>query len=333
MTLRRVIQAAGAACLLLALALLAGEPAVRSSPAQAPEDVQSHTFSLLAGGPLGLTGVHPADLMAVGGIPLIACEDLGLFCEDLDLGIQDELSSLSFGVDFSDDTLPPVQFSVAPGAQGTEGSAVRLEAGCSPAEPQADVFSSSLSGANSQDLDGDGEACATNSGYGLLIEEAADQDVDALAADPCRSIDFNCDGLPDEPVYFTLSGGSPTLALLDATPADILVAGSAYLLEVWASGNDQLGLADGDSVDALCLSEDGDGLFGDGDRLLISLAPGSPSLATIGAGAADLLYANPPRVYLTARDLGLLSDDDVDALLCGAAFNVNRLYLPVIQHR
>jgi hypothetical protein len=276
--------------------------------------------------------VYPADLLGAGGVPLVTCEDLGLVCFDQTSGARDELSGLSFGADFSDDALPPVEFSVAAGSQGMPGTAVRLEAGCTPAQQQADVFSSHLDTANSQDLDGDGQACATNAGYGLLIEEDPAHELDALEADPCRSLDFDCNGLPDSPVYFTLEAGSPSLTALGAAPSDILAAGSAYVLEVWAAGETQLGLAAGDVIDAICLQEDGDGQFSSGDRLLFSLAPGSPSLAAIRATPADLLRANPLGVFLAAGSLGLLPGDDVDALLCGSALDSHRLHFPVVIH-
>jgi hypothetical protein len=299
-----------------------------------PPDVQNQSFGVTATSVLTATGVHPADILGAGAAPLIPCEHLGLLCFDFNSGAVDEIAGLSFGVDFTESTLPPVQFSVDRSSRGRAGSAVRAEADCSPAQAHADVFESAFDGANAQDLDGDGSACANNAGYGLSLNESSQSDaLGALDRDPCQTVDLNCDGVPDQTIYLTLAPGSPTLALLGATSADILASGADFVPGVWAAGVANLGLRAGDVIDALCLFEDGDGVYGQGDRLLFSLARGSPTLTQSAAGPADLLLPAPPRVAVPAAALGLEATDNVDALSCTQTVTRLDLYLPVISKR
>jgi hypothetical protein len=206
---------------------------------------------------------------------------------------------------------------------------------CDPAQAQADVFESALDSSNSQDLDGDGDPCAGNEGYGLgLAETVATDNVDALARNPCLSVDLNCDSVPESAIYLTLAKDSPTLAMIGASTADILVSGLEYAPTVWADGEEELGLAAGDVIDGLCLAENGDGLFDAKDVLVFSLAPNSPSLSQLSARPGDLLQASPMRRIVSAGNLGLLPNDNVDALSCTnripAALD-EETYLPLIQ--
>jgi hypothetical protein len=283
---------------------------------------------------LTTTGVHPADILGAGAALLIPCENLGLLCVDFNSSAMDEIAGLSFGVDFTESALPPIQFSVDRASRGRAGSAVRAEADCSPAQAHADVFESAFDGNNVQDLDGDGVACAGNAGYGLSLSENSQSDtLNALDRDPCQTVDLNCDGAPDQAIYLTLAPGSPTLALLGATSADILASGADFVPTVWAAGAANLGLQAGDVIDAFCLFEDGDGVYGQGDRLLFSLARGSPTLTRIAAGPADLLVPAPPRVAVPAAALGLEATDNVDALSCTQAVTRLDLFMPLISRR
>jgi hypothetical protein len=299
----------------LLLAVLA-RPGQAQPPAFTPPNlVQGQSYSIRAGDATAINGLHPADILGAGPIVLIACADLGLVCYDAGGGV-DDLNALSYGADFTDPDLPPVQFSVSPGATGRANTAVAAEAGCSPAQPQADVFESAYDGDNNQDLDGDGTACGGNAGYGLGLVEAAQGDsVDALATDPCETVDLDCDGVPDRPVYFSLTPNSPSLTLLGASASTILVAGGGPFAELWATGS-TLGLALGDVIDALCLSEDGDGVYSANDVVVVSLAPGSPTLATLGASSGDLIGTAPLRVMARASELGLASGDNLSAAQC-----------------
>jgi hypothetical protein len=331
MKIANLIHPASRLLLLVPLALLAmtaqQPPAATHAP---PAAVQSQGFSITAAGPATATGVHPADILGLGGAPLIPCENLGLLCYD-EAGAQDDIAGLSFGEDFTEGELPPVQFSVAAGARGADGSAVRSEADCTPAQPQADVFETALDNTNLQDLDGDGAACASGEGFGLSLTEAEESDnVDALERDPCQWVDLTCDGTPEAAIYLTLAPGSPTLTLLGASAADILVSGVEFVPMVWASAAD-LGLAATDHIDALCLHEDGDGVYSNADQLLFSLAPGSPTLTTLSASPADLLRPGLVAVGVPASALGLLTTDDVDALTCSQTFVFSDLYLPLVD--
>jgi hypothetical protein len=315
----------------LAAAFLFIGPAAFSLPNAPPPQVQGLSFTTSTGGPLGNTGVHPADLLSAGGVPLVACENLGLLCTDGATGAKDEILGLSFGDDFSPQGLPGLLFSVAPGSQGAPTTAVRLEASCTLSEALSDAFETLIDSGNLQDLDGDGIACSSNSGFGLLISEGASIDeLAALERDPCQSIDFDCDGIPEAPVYLTLKAGSPSLVLINATPADILVSGATAQPQVWASAA-QLGLRLGDVIDALCIRSNGSLAFTRQDQILLSLAPGSPSLAALNASPADLFHPAPLGVAYHASQLGLLSSDNLDALLCDQPLAAIQLMLPVIR--
>jgi hypothetical protein len=313
---------------LILIAAVTGAPA---SPHTPPADVQSFSFSVARAGPATALGLRPADILVAGGIVSIACEELGLVCTDPDTNAVDDLSALSYGGDFIADGLPALHFSVKTGALGAAGSAVSAEAGCSPSQPQADAFQTEFDGSNAQDLDGDGIACAGNGGYGLTLSETpTSDDVDALERDPCQSVDLDCDGRLDNPIFFALTTDSPSLTNISATAADILAATGDFLPVVYAD-HSSLGLVSGDAIDALCLQENGNGALDSGDKVLISLASASPSLATLGANAGDLLSVAPLRIYRSAGQMGLAANDDLDAALCSANVVFGELYLPIIQ--
>jgi hypothetical protein len=248
-------------------------------------------------------------------------------------GAEDDIAGFSFGEDFSSVGLPPLQFSVDRGSQGTAGSAVGIEAGCSPPEPHADAFETAFDGLNYQDLDGDGVACGGNAGFGLVLTETettASDNVDALGRNPCLFVDLNCDGTPENPVYLVLAPGSPTLDMIGATPADILMTGVGYGPVVWAEGAVDLGLAMDDAIDALCIQESGNGVYDVGDQVAFSLAPGSPTLISLGASPAAVLRADPPSLAVSERVLGLVAADNLDALVCSSVLPANHLFLPLV---
>lgn len=279
--------------------------------------------------PADILSLVPPDVSGAGQLPYarIPCANLGLTadgCDDGADGDQDDLDGLSFGDDGRAEGAALVEFSVAPGAQGLPGSAVDVQIGCPPAdpgispEPESDVFSSGLDGANKLLFDGNGPVGACTSAFplGLLESIAAREDLDALDGRDVAAVDPDGDGVPQRPVYFSLRAGSPSLAAVGVSPAGVLVTSHGAAPAVYASAA-SLGLAPGDDLDALCLREDGDGAFGAGDLLYFSLAPGSPSLATAGAGPGDLLSpAVPPVVARSAATLGLVASDDVDAIAC-----------------
>jgi len=146
----------------VAVLLLATQAASATGPP--PPDAQRQSFSVTVGSPLLATGVDPADVLIAGPVLAIPCGSLGLLCGPTLIEWRDQLGGLSYGLDFTQEG-PPVQFSVSFGSQGAPDTAVRAEATCSPAEPQADVFASSMVGSNTQYVDGNGIPCATNAGW------------------------------------------------------------------------------------------------------------------------------------------------------------------------
>ncbi len=277
-------------------------------------------LSITGAGSSGTSGVHVA----------ISCSNLGLSgdgCDGSD-GTQDDLDALSFGHDFSPGT-DSVEFSVGPGSVGVAGSAVAQQAACLPPEPQADEFSSARSAANSLLLDGDGlsNGCPTATGLGLMERPTSDN-LDAIAGEPPSVVDTNGDGLLDEPVYFSLAPGSPTLATLGRSPADILWT-VGYQPGLYASVA-QLGLQPSDDIDAVCIADHGSQAIyePDVDKVLFSLAPGSPTLAALGASPADVL-APGPKIAIHAWELGLLPADNLDAMTCHSISGGSAATIPV----
>ncbi len=267
------------------------------------------SISMVGGGASGTASLHTA----------ISCTNLGLTAAGCSMsGPQDHLDALSFGHDFGAGTAP-FWFSVAPGSTGLGGSAVAMQAACSPADPpQADLFSSARDGTNSLILNGDTapNGCPGATSLGL-IERPTSDNLDAISGEPPSQVDTDNDGILDRPVYFALAPGSPSLAALSRGPADILWT-AGFQPGLYASAA-QLGLQATDQIDGVCISHSGTGQAYDParDKVLFSLAPGSPTLSTLGASAADLL-APGPKVFVHAWELGLKSTDNVDALHCAA---------------
>lgn len=280
---------------------------------------QLPTFSVAPG-----TALDAGDLHEIGNPPIV-----GLTRASLGLVAGDDVDALSYGRDSFATGQTTVAFSVDPTSDGAPGSSVSAEA--AGGEAEGDEFVSYLQNTNQ-----------------LLVDEQslvlpANADLDALTNQPTRAVDAEGDGSAEAPVFLSLAPGSPTLTTLGASAGDLLVSRGG-VLSIFAT-RAQMGLVAGDDVDALCLqkaglpfatlragstlqgppSQTGDGNF---DHALISLAPGSPSLAARSYSAADLLATNfspsrpnlatnnPPPVFATAAELGLLATDDVDALKC-----------------
>jgi hypothetical protein len=271
-------------------------------------------FNVNAGGGGGLGGAS--------GVR-IPCAGLGLTGDGCDSGADgdiDDIDALSFGQDFGASTMA-IAFSVAPGSEGVSGSAVRQQATCSPAQPQADEFGSTLNNTNTLIFDGDGQggACPTNDGLGL-IEQPTSDDLDALTGEPASTVDPGGDGTPDLAVFFSLAPGSPTLAALGRSPADILWSAGGFQPGTYATAA-ALGLQTGDDIDGICVNDQGEGppFFSmSTDTVYFSLAPGSPTLAGIGASAASVLRpsAGGVQVVYTPQQIGLQNSDDLDAMKC-----------------
>ncbi len=106
-----------------------------------------------------------------------------------------------------------------------------------------------------------------------------------------------------------------------ASPDDILMAGPpGGSFGVFASGVLDIGLDKDDDLDALCLQDTTQlGFLNPGqDFALFSLAPGSPSLGS-GLSPADVFFTDFTgtfSLFSQASELGLLSQDNIDALDC-----------------
>ncbi len=175
-----------------------------------------------------------------------------------------------------------------------------------------------------------------------------EDNLDALEIDDASHVDANGDGLPEAGVYFTLHAGSPTIGLADPLPGiatgpdpdgvtadDILLSPPPGFLPgtlqfaIFARGVVDIGLLPADDVDALALYDAFPfGELGAGDVALFSLAAGSPSLGGVnpnmpGAGpfsGADVFswaFGGGIGLYASAATLGLLPQDEIDALDIG----------------
>ena len=333
---------------LLVLAMLRGlDSWVSAQPTE-----QYPTFSIQDGGPSTPNGgglLDPADILQYnpGGAPLVCipCANLGLTACSPWVTLPDpydDLDALTYGADFGAYSSADgyLGFSVDTGSSGQPGTAVNVESGCQPAEPEADEFTTQLDGNNFQFFDGNGAPCGANGGTPLGLTEPSGDDLDAIDNKHCSEIDYQPgDGVPDREVYFSLTPGSPTLPLIavpptgrPASPADVLVTKLGLFPGVYATEG-QLGLGtygDGDDVNGLCLAETAwppltnpDRLIFDPDQdyLFYTVEKSSPSIAGgVVPDAATIMYVSPqgPVPVDLATALGLLDDntDDVDAMKC-----------------
>lgn len=262
---------------------------------------QTPSFSLAPGGTSG----GPAEIFDVPTV-------IGIPAASLGLGPGDNVDALSYGVD-SPFRSGGLRFSVDPAALGVAGTAVRIEATKAPAEAQGDEFAV-IQGGNIQVLDENGDTALP---FPLI---PVTDDVDALTELPTSAVDPDGNGVPDLPVYLSLSAASPALGAAGATSADILmsVGGAAPVVFIPQAALGLGTFGPGDDVDAICL----DDLT---MTVAFSLRPGSPTLTKTGRSPADLFrvigagppLAVPPPVWVPAAGLGLLATDNLNALKCG----------------
>jgi len=281
--------------------------------------VQDPTFSIAAGGSLSPDEGH--------GVP--TPPSVTLTRAGLGLAMGDELDALSFGQDPMDGKeWMDLIFSVDPGSEGSANSGVRQEFQ-SGSEESAEYISY-IDNANLVIVKGD-----------RIVNNPLTEDLDALVDQPASLVDFDGDGTPEDPVFFSLGPNSPTLAMVGATIGDVLATVGGGPPVVYATLAD-IGLVSGDDIDAICLLKSNypsvDLRPGTGvptaprpggltfDHMLFSLAPSSPSLSAGGHSAADVFITNfsnnnpqvnfPLQVFAEASELGLLEDDDLNALKC-----------------
>ena len=149
-------------------------------------------------------------------------------------------------------------------------------------------------------------------------------DMDAVELLP---FDTNGDFIHDTPVYFSLDPLSPSLGMVGAGPADILVSPPMVPGPQIFAPAFQMGLSVIDDVDALAVWDYANPFVADGqiDFALFSLAPNSPYLVgPDGAwgtaddySAADIFvtdFSGVNTLYMTAQTLGMQFADNIDAL-------------------
>jgi hypothetical protein len=305
------------------------EPVGPMAPPMMNGDPQTPTFSLSA---LSMSPYDPADLLSVvpapaPGVPPTVVWPCGPGGFNLgNCGGGDEVNAVSLGRDWTLEPPDPEHpyaklfFSVGLASLGQPGSGVNNEG---PDQGLADEFGSEATGSNYQVYDGDGVPSGSNpAALALgLIEGAppAADDLDALDA-------FNplIDGAP---IFFSSAAhGSPSDPEW-GSGADILwddgtghqgfyaMAPQLGLDWDWITGEAR---PDTDVIDALCIWEDGDNEYEPGvDVIWFSLERGSPNLTDTGTSAADIFAAPFTGVpVITAEQLGLLPDDELNALKC-----------------
>lgn len=287
-----------------------------SSWALADPGPDPHTFSLDAASP---SGVNPADLLNPSAVPPPSTQVLAA---NLGLQVGDELDALSGGADAVQDS-NIVFFSVD-----------RLSLGAVPGPmPPWDVLNQALLNQQAGDV-----YATTNKlggwsvpvGLNMLRDNQGSLGeipqilppvpnpggMDRLDAMAFEEFDLTADLAHDLPVYFSLDPLSPSVVGL--SPADILLSPVGGGFAVFAPAG-ALGLTMHDDLDALALLDLGvAGRVDPGiDLALFSLAPGSPTLAVLGASPADVFittFNSFSAVHYPAGSLGLLPTDNVDAL-------------------
>lgn len=221
----------------------------------------------------------------------------------------DAYSSGRFGMLPTHPDFEPIfRFSVDASSIGGFGTDVWIEAGM--AEAHTDVFETNIVVApelNFQIFDGD-------SGNALGILEPS------ISMQGVNGYDISV-GLTGR-IYWSVDVSELlTATYAGSSAADIFVQpamnGFAAFPVTFATAAD-LGLDPNDEIDAL---EVWDRLplhdFAVNDRVLFSLAPGSPTLASLGLSAADIIVARPgqpPALYAPAKLVGLRKTDNLNAL-------------------
>ena len=270
------------------------------------------SFSVATGGPSGFAG---AAILTIN--PL----SVPFSPSSLGLGGGDDIDALSYGVDRIKDLViahRPVdfRFSVDDRSIGERS-------------PESEVYRQGV--ARGREAHGDEFRVLPPLPPGGTNELVLDEtfhiglrvcdDIDALTAQDPHSVDQDGNGIPDLPVYFSLTADSPWLRSSfphPGGPATIFVTRQGYPPTVYATAAD-LGLLEDDDLDAMCLDEDGDGIWEpDYDLLVFSLDRNSRTLQLYNWTAADLLVAGGglPSVmkYSGCSGLGLAFEDNLNAL-------------------
>lgn len=177
-------------------------------------------------------------------------------------------------------------------------------------------------------------------GVDFAAQPVARADESLLTGPPQDTVDAAA-YLPTPDFFFSTTRASPSLATLapNASGADVFFADAASGAVTRYATATALGLTAEDDLDALIVIDaDLDRAFGGDDTVFFSLAPGSPSLATLPGvsavgGAADVFLAHAGfglSIIAPASVLGLGSaGDNIDALeidFCDGALDYARLH-------
>lgn len=265
--------------------------------------VSAISFSIDATSP---TPAPPDDILTAGPALVLSGGGSGFDVNGISFGHAHTAFASVAGLAFSVDR-------VSGGLPGT-ATIVESGGGATFGEQSADVFSMLFATPSVNTLLHDGNG-ASPPGAGIppiglgLIEAVGGSPTDDLNA-----LDLRLPGAGG-PVFWTadaltLPGASADIFLTTSLPYTAFpgtYASSAVL-----------GLATTDDIDALVVFDDGDGIYGAADTILISLAPGSPSLPGLTAGPGDILVASGggavAGIYAPAGALGLTPGDNVNAL-------------------
>ena len=267
----------------------------------------------------------PADLITQDPKNPTGSPSIVFRAESLGLVAADDIDGLSFGLEpvFVSGRSYALEFSVDRAATGAPGTDVFAESS-HPGGPEAasDVFekfepaapSPPLVPANRQVWDGNGSNAPTLQLLETSPDHSLGDNLDALEGSP-RIVDPNQDGVRDLPIYFSLAPGSPTLATISASPADILVCAAPTTAACGA-----------DAVPTVFIAHGALGL-GPGDNLedfSLDAATGNVDF-TVSPGTADpgVIFKRPgfdgcpgfsPCQRFSPADLGLLAGDNLNAL-------------------
>ena len=334
---RERARRAFSATALLAAALLTGmgalDPAAEARAGAAP------SFALDPASPtLAATGTAPGEVLNPAAAPApapplpdtLADPVRSLDLAALGLAPGDVPTALSFGID--DIAGGRLFFAVDRSSSGIAGSFPPDVATETSSGASGDVYQSFFPPSHTLALDGDGRGDGPPDGLGLDETAAPLDGLAGVDLCPAAAVDPDADGVLDQPVYFALAAGSPSLVSLGAAPRDILRSGvgAGGAPSVWLLGS-ALGLVAGDAIDAIAT---------DGATVYFSLAPGSPTL--LGPdGEADKPNDPDPddhfpsdvlsQAFVAAfpgSALNLQEDDDIVALAVGFDLDFDRVPSP-----
>jgi hypothetical protein len=298
----------------------------------------AHTFSVDNLSVTALAyGLHGGDVLQPGAG--VAHPVVNVPYTNIGLKAKDDLDALSGGQDIYGSVL---FFSVDRASVGVAGGAVtplESEVSVEAANKQAagDVFVTVYHGAQ-----GSPWPWSNPQGYNRLHINQAElglfptskfptqnndctTTIDNLDAISFSEFDLTGDGVTDVPLYFSLAKGSPSLVGGKKACDILMVPAGLTAFQTFADGVTKIGLLAGDDVDAMVLQDIvHPGVLDNGiDKMMFSLAPGSPTLAGTNPNlpgvhsAADIfgtLFDGNFGVMYTADQLGLQFGDNVDAL-------------------